>query len=308
MQDILRNINASNSESSGFTEDLDNVITDDLESISSNRFEHIDTLYTSRSGASLLLTARRYGKRYILKCLKDDFRYNPVYRTVLSKEFEIGISLDHPNIRQTIGFENIEGYGPAIILEYIDGKTLDKLMASDNITPRLAKSIVSQLADALAYMHSKQVFHRDLKPSNIMVTHTGNVVKLIDFSLSDTDAYTVIKTPAGTLNYMAPEQLYPGAKPDVKADIYSFGMIIGEIAGITGDRKMASLSTACISPDPDGRPDSICDLNLHDISQPHDSTVTFSLASRSTTVLLSIIAAFLAITTLLLFLVKSNII
>ncbi len=308
MQDILRNINASNSESSGFTEDLDNVITDDLESISSNRFEHIDTLYTSRSGASLLLTARRYGKRYILKCLKDDFRYNPVYRTVLSKEFEIGISLDHPNIRQTIGFENIEGYGPAIILEYIDGQTLDKLMASDNITPRLAKSIVSQLADALAYMHSKQVFHRDLKPSNIMVTHTGNVVKLIDFSLSDTDAYTVIKTPAGTLNYMAPEQLYPGAKPDVKADIYSFGMIIGEIAGITGDRKMASLSTACISPDPDDRPDSICDLNLHDISQPHDSTVTFSLASRSTTVLLSIIAAFLAITTLLLFLVKSNII
>ena len=58
-------------------------------------FSNISEVYVSKSGFSRLLSAVRYGKRYMLKCLKPDFAFTPVYRQALMKEFEIGLQLDH---------------------------------------------------------------------------------------------------------------------------------------------------------------------------------------------------------------------
>ena len=91
-----------------------------------------------------------------------------------------------------------------ILLEYVDGVTLKEFMQHGKLTRPVAVKIINELCSALQYIHSKQIVHRDLKPDNILITHNGNNVKLIDFSLSDCDDYDVLKLPAGTRYYLAP--------------------------------------------------------------------------------------------------------
>ena len=78
-------------------------------------------------------------------------------------------------------------------------------------------------------IYSKQIVHRDLKPENIIITHNGQNVKLIDFGLSDADWFAVLKIPAGTRRYAAPE-LIGGKAVDCRADIYSLGCILKEMS------------------------------------------------------------------------------
>ena len=210
------------------------------------------------------------GKRYILKCLKKDFLYTPIYQQALTKEFEIGLQLEHPNICRTIGLEQLPELGTTIVMEYIDGDTLKHILDKKTLTKELAHKIASQLMDALAYMHSKQIIHRDLKPSNIMVTHTGQQVKLIDFGLSDSDAFYILKRPAGTTGYIAPEQMQKDAIAEPKTDIYSLGMVIRDMAKATGDNKLKKMAEACTIPNPLLRPDSIDKLrNMTFDDLPH---------------------------------------
>ena len=79
----------------------------------------------------------------------------------------------------------------------------------------------------MAYVQ-QQVVHRDLKPRNVMVTSNGGYVKLIDFGLADTDSHAILKQPAGTLRYIAPEQARL-AQADVRNDIYSLGVMMQEM-------------------------------------------------------------------------------
>lgn len=217
---------------SGYMSDIDGEMDSAVRIPVQNAFSDISEFYVSKSGHTRLFTATRFGKRYTLKCLKPDFAYTPVYRQALAKEFEIGLQMDHPHICRTIGMEEVAGLGTVIVMEYIDGDTLKSLIDSRTLTPDMARRVTGQLADALGYIHSKQIIHRDLKPSNIMITHNGHNVKLIDFSLSDSDYFNVLKCPAGSSGYIAPEQLQPDAKPDIKADIYSFGMVVRDMAAV----------------------------------------------------------------------------
>ena len=239
---------------SGYTNDLDKEIGNAAPINIESNFVNITPLYVSASGHTRLFTATRYGKIYVLKGLKPDFMYTPVYRQALTKEFEIGLQLDHTYICRTIGMEEVDGYGAMIVMEHVDGDTLKDLIDNKTLTVKMARRIMSQLADALDYMHNKQITHRDLKPANIMVTHNGHNVKLIDFSLSDSDVFTVLKLPAGTSGYIAPEQFFPGAKATPMADIYSFGMVIKKMATITNDSYLARIANICTRRNANDRP------------------------------------------------------
>lgn len=191
----------------------------------SDEFEIIEELPSA--GYNRLFKAVRYGKYFILKGLREEYIDDKLYQGLIAKEFDILISLNHPNIVRCYGIECVGDLGLCIVMEYIDGRPLDKFLQSK---PSFAtrKKIVKQMLDAMDYYHELQLVHRDIKPSNILITNNGNNLRLIDFGLADTDYYAVFKEPAFTMQYASPEQM-EGGKLDLRSDIYSFGRVLQQI-------------------------------------------------------------------------------
>lgn len=180
-------------------------------------------VYVSQSGYAVLSTGVLDGKRVAFKSLKPAYIGDPFYEGMLEKEYEIGCRLDHPNICRTLDFIALPEQGNCIVLQWVEGESLQALLDRGAKLP--VRKIIDQLCDALEYIHCRQIIHRDLKPSNILITANGQNVKLIDFGLSDTDDYAVLKNPAGTLDYASPEQRR-GESLDGRSDIYSLGRIM----------------------------------------------------------------------------------
>lgn len=222
-----------------------------------SHYRELQEVYVSASGSNRLFRCERYGRIHILKTLQARYAGSDFYEQALRKEFNIGYQLEHPNICRTLGWEQHPELGRCILLEYIDGITLKEFMEQGKLTRPLACKIVTELCNALHYLHSKQIVHRDLKPSNILITHNGNNVKLIDFSLSDCDDYDILKLPAGTRYYLAPEVLQPDAPLDLRADVYSLGIILGEMATLLGNKRMAAVSRRCTQRKPERRYSSV---------------------------------------------------
>lgn len=194
-----------------------------------SRPEALEPVESSGSGLTRLLLCREGGRTRIFKALCDPYNGDPFFESLLRKEFEIGFSLDHPNICAFYAFREIPPYGPVIELEYIKGRTLREVLDGPGLSGKAARQVVAQLLDGMAYMHAHQVIHRDLKPENIMLTENGNNVKIIDFGFSDSDLHYINKGPAGTRSHAAPE-LLAGEEADLRADIYSLGKILQELA------------------------------------------------------------------------------
>ena len=201
---------ACNEPTSGF------VRSDDI--LRTDRFTDFSTV-PSR-GYNLLVRAKRHGRWWMLKGLKESYRNDAVYQVLLQKEYEITSQLQHPMIVSVFSLEEVEGFGACIVMEWIEGLTLKEWLAQGNHSRKQRRHVADMLLEALAYVQSRQTQHRDLNPSNIMLTHDGQHLKLIDFGLSDTDSHTILKAPAGTEGYMA---------PDGPSDIYSLGCILREL-------------------------------------------------------------------------------
>ena len=221
----------------------------------SGQWRDVELLRESEHGTSAVYRAMRYGKWHVLKALKADYRTNPIALAQQRKEFEIGYNISHPTIAAVTGLEQMPGLGQCIVQEWVDGTTLREAMRRDDFGPSQAHDIMGQLLDALEYLHNRQVVHRDLKPSNIMLTASGNRVKLIDFGVSDTTSHAILKGPAGTRRYAAPE-LIAGEQIDNRTDLYSLGVIASEINDALphSDRRLDRLAKACLKESPDERP------------------------------------------------------
>lgn len=178
----------------------------------------------SAKGHNAIYIATRFGRRYILKAIAEPYRESTPHIELLRKEFTIGVGVDHPNIVRLLDFGHMDPIGWYIQMEYIDGITLDQFLET-NPPAAIRRRILEQLLDALSCLHERQIIHRDIKPSNILITRNGSTVKLIDFGVSDTDDYVTFKQPAGSMAYIAPEQL-AGKAIDNRADIFSIGRII----------------------------------------------------------------------------------
>lgn len=278
-QDKVTGRNNDPESNSGYTEDLDKETNGSESTPIENTYSNLQEYYVSQSGHTRLFTATKYGKRYVLKCLKKDFLYTPVYQQALTKEFEIGLELEHPNICRTLSLEQLPELGTTIVMEHIDGETLKSLINRKALTHELAHKIILQLMNALEYMHSKQIIHRDLKPSNIMITHTGQHVKIIDFGLSDSDAFCILKHSAGTTGYIAPEQFMPDAKAEPRTDIFSLGIVIEEIATTIGDKKLEKIAKICTTHNHLLRPGSIEILRKRLSEKPKNQNIIILLGS-----------------------------
>ena len=195
----------------------------------SSGFEGVSATFTEveilrTTDYNILARAKRYGKWWMLKGINPAATQSMAHTQMLRKEFDTLMALSHQGVVQALALEVVDGLGACIVMEYVEGVTLDVWAKSHSSrTGRMA--MVQQLLNAVAYIHSCGIAHRDLKPSNIMVTTNGGTLKIIDFGLADSDRNAILKQPAGTRSYMSPEQASVAAA-DVRNDIYSIGIIL----------------------------------------------------------------------------------
>lgn len=201
---------------------------------------------------SLLFRIRRDGRYFIVKqAAGNDERLSKILR----REYELSVGCSHPNIVDVYEHRlNSEGCHE-IVMEYIDGRSLEAFMA-EKPSLRTRKKVFQELLNAVSYLHNRGIIHNDLKPSNILISYTGNNVKLIDLGIADDDAHFYIKTPGFTDGYAAPE-LLEKRKTDVRSDIYSLGVIMKELFG----KQYSLVWRKCIRKSPEKRYPDILSLN-----------------------------------------------
>ncbi len=185
----------------------------------------------------------RLSRDVALKILPDAFAADPERLARFQREAEVLASLNHPNIAQIHGIEEEDGTR-ALVLELVDGPTLEDRIAQRPIPLDEALTLAAQIADALAAAHDAGVIHRDLKPANVKVRPDG-AVKVLDFGLAKaSDTTPVSRDPhdsptmtaaatrmgviVGTVAYMSPEQAR-GRVVDKRTDIWAFGAVLYEM-------------------------------------------------------------------------------
>jgi serine/threonine protein kinase len=153
-------------------------------------------------------------------------RVSESYRMALVREARLAAELRHPNIVGILDIGQVKGT-LYVVMEYLDGMSLDQHIRKRSLDVRLALSIAADLCEALDYAHKRHIVHRDIKPANIFITSTGRV-KVLDFGLArpydGLDALGFAGTPA----YMSPEQIR-GKPLDGRTDIWSVGITLYEM-------------------------------------------------------------------------------
>ena len=177
----------------------------------------------SDSGHNLVYRAQMGGKWVVLKAAKPDEGEQTRNRLLLEREFEIMHRLDSIYVVQTIAMVDDPQLGRSILMEYVHGRPLDKFVAG-NPTSTERRRVADELMEALIFLHERQIVHGDLKPSNILITDSGNHVRLIDFGFSDNEAF-IAKNIGTSPSISSPEQLPTDVlKPE--RDIYALGKML----------------------------------------------------------------------------------
>ena len=224
------------------------------ESLSGRRIAHYEVAeQIGAGGMGQVYRAKdtKLGRHVAIKVLPVLFSQDPSRRSRFEQEARALAALNHPNIAAIYGFEN-EHDSCALVLELVEGPTLQHVLAKGPMPLQDALRVARQLAEALEAAHEKGIAHRDLKPGNIKITRNGTA-KVLDFGLAkalagegaahnlsqamtDTGQGIILGTPA----YMSPEQA-TGQAADKAADIWAFGCVLFEM--LTARRAFAGDST-----------------------------------------------------------------
>ena len=171
------------------------------------------------------------GKQFAIKMLPAVFAGKKgAYRQV-KQEALMAMKLSHPNIATVRAFEEDEGGAPFLVMDYIEGRGLDEILAEKGpLGEAETRRLLGPVAAALDYAHSQGVVHRDVKPGNVMVRKDGTPF-VLDFGIAreiqETMTRVTGKFSSGTLLYMSPEQLR-GRAPKPAQDVYSFAAMAYE--------------------------------------------------------------------------------
>src|SRR5262245_52060372 len=198
----------------------------------------------------------RLGRQVALKVLPEAMARDGDRMARFEREARMVAGLNHPNIVTLFSVED-EGDLHFLIMELVEGQSLADLVTAGGLPLARVVDIGIALSGALSAAHEKGVVHRDLKPANVMVARDGRV-KVLDFGLAklrpadgdlsrastEADAVSEVGHVAGTVPYMAPEQVR-GEAVDARSDVFALGITLYELA--TGQRPFAGASSADIS-------------------------------------------------------------
>ena len=175
----------------------------------------INTIATGKDGGKDILTIG----------LKEAFRSKPNYQRYMRQEYEHGKDLDSNYIFKFISINENSSSGIDVVTEWEDSRSLAEWL-NEGHSDDEKKKIFSQVASAISYMHSKGMVHGGLNASNIFITRKNDDVKLLTFRVRYTD---IMKQPQECLKYVAPEAKDGTVGLDVRADIYSLGMLLKDL-------------------------------------------------------------------------------
>lgn len=169
-------------------------------------------------------------RKVAVKVLRGDLATDEKFIRRFQREAMSVSNLSHPNIVEVydVGEEDGNYY---IVMEYIEGKTLKKLIQKRGaLTLPEVRDIMLQLTDGLAHAHDAFIIHRDIKPQNIMILDNG-LVKITDFGIAvamNATQLTQTNSVMGSVHYLPPEQAN-GKSATIKGDIYSLGILMFEL-------------------------------------------------------------------------------
>src|SRR5580658_5241857 len=209
-------------------------------------YEVVRKLGAGGSGVVYLANDTLLMRPVVLKILKRGTLSLEQMRSTVLREARLASAIEHPNVCAIyeVGESEDEAY---IVMQYVPGQSLDKIIANGAASVQLGLSVGIQIADGLSAAHRLGIFHRDLKPANVMLTD-GGVVKILDFGLarrlsaaeaefdpskprqdaSKRQLRSAYTARGGTIAYMAPEQFVTG-QTSVQSDIFAVGVTLYEL-------------------------------------------------------------------------------
>ena len=221
------------------------------------RYEICSKLGEGGMGDVYLAQDTKLDRKVAIKFLSEHLHSDEHARKRLVREAQTAAKLDHPNICSIyeVGEENGHSF---IVMQYVEGETLELRLKRKPLTPSESIQIASQVADGMAEAHAHGITHRDIKPSNIIITPRQQA-KIMDFGLAkfsnpamvgtalvnhEAETQSLLTTPGaivGTVPYMSPEQL-KSQTLDARSDIFSFGVVLYEM--LSGHQPFRSKSPA----------------------------------------------------------------
>ena len=217
-----------------------------------DRYQILSLIGEGGMGRVYLAEHVRMGRKSAVKVINPALATTSDAISRFNREAANACKINHPNVAQVYDFGEMADGTLYLAMEYIDGETLDAVVAREGPLPTVrAAQIAKQVADALHAAHHLGIVHRDLKPENVMIARHldgSDWVKVVDFGIAKTiqrdgsgsQTVTMAGVSPGTPEYMSPEQL-AGEKLDHRTDIYSLGLVL--FNALTGELPYAKVTS-----------------------------------------------------------------